>query len=215
LFYYPVSLDLRDRKCLIVGGGTIALRKVVGLLRAQARVFVISPEFAKGFKRFKEKIVLVNKSFESEDITPDCAVVIAATNIETINHQVCECARGYNIPCNVVDQPDHCSFIVPAVVRRGTISVAISTNAASPRFSKFIKKKVGETITVEYAIIAELMSDIRFYLKRNCQDQGKRFAIWEHIFEHDPVNTLQKVGIASYRKNIFEEIEKMIQKHYE
>jgi siroheme synthase-like protein len=203
-------LDLRDRKCLIVGGGTIALRKVVGLLRTQARVFVISPEFTKGFKRFKEKIELVHKSFEIQDITPDCAVVIAATNIEKINYQVSERARALNIPCNVVDQPDQCSFIVPAVVRRGNISVAISTNAASPCFSKFIRKKIGETITLEYAMIAELMSEIRLYLKKNCIDQGKRFKIWKHIFEYDPVDKIQKIGIESYRKKIFEEIEKMI-----
>lgn len=210
MFYYPVMLDLRDRKCLIVGGGTIALRKVVGLLRTEARVFVISPEFTNNFKRFKEKIVMVHKTFETQDITPDYAVVIAATNIEKVNHQVFERARELNIPCNVVDQPDHCSFIVPAVVRRGNISVAISTNAASPRFSKFIKKKIGETITLEYATIAELMSEVRLFLKKNCHDQGKRFAIWERIFEQDPVGQLQKIGIDSYRKNIFQEIENMI-----
>lgn len=203
-------LDLRDRKCLIIGGGTIALRKVTGLLRAQARVTVISPDFSKKFKRFCQKIEMVHKLFDIHDITPDCAVVIAATSIEKINKLVSERARELNIPCNVVDQTALCSFIVPAIVRRGDISVAISTNAASPRFSKFLKKKIGETIPVEYAIIAELMSEIRLYLKENCPVQGKRYAIWEHIFEHDPVNQLQMIGIELYRKNVFEEIKKLI-----
>ncbi|HEX2955861.1 MAG TPA: bifunctional precorrin-2 dehydrogenase/sirohydrochlorin ferrochelatase [Chitinispirillaceae bacterium] len=210
MFYYPVMLDLRDRKCLIVGGGVIALRKVVGLLRAQARVTVISPEFTKKFKRFSAKIEMVQKTFAIQDITSDCAVVIAATNCESINTLVSERTRELNIPCNVVDEPSHCSFIVPAVVRRGDISVAISTNAASPRFSKFIKKKIGETVTVEYAKIAELMSEIRLFLKKNCPDQSKRFAIWEFIFEHDPVDRVHQIGIESYRKNVFEEIEKFL-----
>lgn len=203
-------LDLRDRKCLIVGGGTIALRKVTGLLRAQARVFVVSPEFTKNFKRFNDKIVMVQKPFDIHDITPDCAVVVAATNLEKINKLVSERARELNIPCNVVDQPDLCSFIVPAVVRRGDISVAMSTNAASPRLSKFLKKKIGETITIDYAMIAALMAEVRLFLKKNCPDQSKRFAIWEHIFKQDPVEKLQKIGIESYRKHIFEEIENVL-----
>ncbi len=211
MFYYPAMLDLRGRKCLIIGGGTIALRKVAGLLRARARIVLISPDYTKRFKRFSGKIEMLIKPFEIQDITSDCAVVIAATNSDKINRDVSERARELNIPCNVVDQPDLCSFIVPAVVRRGDISVAISTNASSPRFSKFLKKKIGETITVEYAMVTELLAEVRLYLKKNCPDQGKRFAIWEHICEYDPVDQLKKFGIELYRKQIFNEIEKMIQ----
>lgn len=203
MYYYPVMLDLQNRKCLIVGGGIIALRKVTGLLRAQARVVVVSPEFEKRFRRFKNMIVMIQKPFDTGDVTPDCAVVIAATNIDKINRQVSERAGELNIPCNVVDQPDLCSFIVPAVIRRGAISVAVSTNAASPRFSKYLKKKIGETVTTDYARIAALMSEVRLFLKNNCRDQRIRFALWESIFELDPVDQIRYNGFESYKKSVF------------
>jgi uroporphyrin-III C-methyltransferase/precorrin-2 dehydrogenase/sirohydrochlorin ferrochelatase len=205
-------LELQNRKCLIAGGGIIALRKVTGLLRAQASVVVVSPEFEKRFRRFKNNIVMIRKPFDIEDITPDCAIVIAATNVDKINRMVSERARELNIPCNVVDQPDLCSFIVPAVIRRGAVSVAISTNAASPRFSKYLKKKIGETVTMDYAIIAGLMSEVRLFLKMNCPNQRKRFAIWESIFKHDPVDKLRINGFESFRKNIFDTIAEELSK---
>jgi glutamate-1-semialdehyde 2,1-aminomutase/precorrin-2 dehydrogenase/sirohydrochlorin ferrochelatase len=212
MYYYPVMLELQNRKCLIVGGGIIALRKVTGLLRAQANIVVVSPEFEKRFRRFRNNIVMIQKSFEISDITSDCAVVIAATNSDKINKMVSVRARELNIPCNVVDQPDLCSFIVPAVIRRGAISVAISTNAASPRFSKYLKKKIGETVTTDYARIAGLMSEVRLFLKNNCPDQRKRFALWESIFEHDPVDEMQKNGFESYRMSVFNLIAKVLTK---
>jgi siroheme synthase-like protein len=206
VYYYPVMLDLQNRKCLIVGGGIIALRKVTGLLRTRASVVVVSPEFEKRFRRFKNNIVMIQKPFDTGDITPDCAIVIAATNVDKINRMVSERARELNIPCNVVDQPELCTFIVPAVIRRGAISVAISTNAASPRFSKYLKKKIGESVTTDYARIAGLMSEVRLVLKNNCPDQQKRFALWERIFKHDPVEKMKKNGFESYRSAIFDMI---------
>ncbi len=206
MYYYPVMLDLQKRKCLIAGGGLIALRKVTGLLRAGADVVVVSPEFEQRFRRFKNSIVMIQKPFDPEDITPDCAIVIAATNVDKINKMVSERARVLNIPCNVVDQPELCSFIVPAVIRRGAVSVALSTNAASPRFSKYLKKKIGEAVTTDYAIIAALMAEVRLFLKRNCPDQRKRFAIWDIIFETDPIDNLHNYGFESFRQSIFDMI---------
>jgi uroporphyrin-III C-methyltransferase/precorrin-2 dehydrogenase/sirohydrochlorin ferrochelatase len=205
-------LELKNRTCLIVGGGVIALRKVTGLLRAQATIVVVSPEFEKRFRRFRNSIVMIQKTFESTDITNDCAVVIAATNSNAINRMVSQRARELNIPCNVVDQPDLCSFIVPAVIRRGAISVAISTNAASPRFSKYLKKKIGETVTNDYARIAGLMAEVRLLLKNNCPVQRKRFALWERIFEQDPVDEMQKNGFESYRMSILNSISEELTK---
>ncbi len=212
MFYYPVMLELRNRKCLVVGGGIIALRKVTGLLRAKASVVVVSPEFEKRFRRFKNNIVMIQKPFDIGDVTADCAVVIAATNVDKINRMVSDRARELNIPCNVVDQPELCSFIVPAVVRRGSVSVAISTNASSPRFSKYLKKKIGETVTMDYALIAGIMSEVRLFLKKNCPNQRKRFAIWESVFEYDPVDKLRIIGIESFRKSVFDTIAKELSK---
>lgn len=209
MFYYPVMLDLRDRMCLVVGGGRIALRKVVGLLRTHARVTVVSPEFNKRFNRFNQLITMVQKRFDIQDIPANCAIVIAATNVQDVNKIIFDRSRELNIPCNVVDQPDLCSFIVPAVIRRGDISVAVSTNASSPRFSKYVKKKIADTLTMEYAQIASFLSDVRLMLKEQCPDQRKRFAIWEMIFEHDPLECVKSAGIERYKHDMLKKIEKI------
>jgi siroheme synthase-like protein len=205
-------LDLRGRKCLVAGGGRIALRKVIGLLRTQASVTVVSPEFNKRFNRFSHLITMVQKGFDIQDIPADCAIVIAATNVQDVNKIIFDQARELNIPCNVVDQPDLCSFIVPAVIRRGDISVAVSTNASSPRFSKYIKMKIAETLTMEYAQIAAFLSDVRILLKNQCPDQRKRFAIWEMIFEDEPLECVKNTGIEIYRQDILKKIEKILDK---
>jgi siroheme synthase-like protein len=154
---------------------------------------------------------MIQKSFEIADISKDCAVVIAATNDEMVNRVIFNRSRELNIPCNVVDQPDLCSFIVPAIIRKGDVSVAISTNAASPRFSKYVKKKIAETLTMEYAQIAAFLSGIRLLLKERCPDQRKRFAIWEMIFERDPIEYIRNNGIETYKNDILEKIEVLLQ----
>jgi siroheme synthase-like protein len=193
-----------------VGGGKIALRKVIGLLRADAKVVVVSTEFIKKFDRFKNNITMVHRPFDIKDITNDCAVVIAATNSETVNASVFNCAKELNIPCNVVDQPDLCSFIVPAIIRRGDVSIAISTNAASPRFSKYVKKKIGDAVPLEYGEIAAFMAEIRLLLKKRCQDQRRRFAIWEMIFEEDPQEFISRNGFDAYKNEMLRKINGLI-----
>jgi siroheme synthase-like protein len=193
-----------------VGGGKIALRKVIGLLRADARVVVVSTEFIKKFNRFKNNITMVHRPFDINDINNDCAVVIAATNSETVNASVFKRAKELNIPCNVVDQPDLCSFIVPAIIRRGDVSIAISTNAASPRFSKYVKKKIGDAVPLEYGEIAAFMASIRLLLKQRCHDQRKRFAIWEMIFEEDLQESISQNGFESYKSEMLQKIISLI-----
>jgi siroheme synthase-like protein len=115
-----------------------------------------------------------------------------------------------NIPCNVVDQPDLCSFIVPAIIRRGDVSIAISTNAASPRFSKYVKKKIGDAVPLEYGEIAAFMAEIRLLLKKRCQDQRRRFAIWEMIFEEDPQEFISRNGFDAYKNEMLRKINGLI-----
>ncbi|NLD99313.1 MAG: bifunctional precorrin-2 dehydrogenase/sirohydrochlorin ferrochelatase [Fibrobacter sp.] len=202
MYYYPVMLDLKRKKCLVAGGGKVALRKVIGLLRAQASIIVISPEFSKHFHRFSNKVNMIRREIEESDITKDLALVIAATNIHNVNEMISGRANALNVPCNVVDQPDLCSFIVPAIVRRGDVTVAVSTNAASPRLSKYIKNKVSNVIGSEYSGIASCMAKVRLILREHCNNQAMRFALWEQIFETDPVVFIQKHGLAEYQKYI-------------
>ncbi|MAG13347.1 MAG: siroheme synthase [Spirochaetales bacterium] len=138
---YPVFLKLKDKECLVVGGGKVALRKVHGLLAAGARVTVIAPRLETALRDMTGtgKIASNERPYRSEDLT-SCAVVIAATDSAQVNHRIFRDAQNARILANVVDDPEHCDFYVPSIVKRGDLQVAISTSGKAPLFAKRLRK---------------------------------------------------------------------------
>src|SRR5918912_2298419 len=118
--YYPIFLDLAQRRCLVVGGGIVAERKVCGLLEAEAAVVVVSPSVTTALRRWASQgaITHISRAFRDEDVE-GCALIIAATDREEVNRHVALAARRRRIWVNTVDTPAACDFIAPAVVRRG------------------------------------------------------------------------------------------------
>lgn len=139
-FDYPVFLDLERRPCLVVGGGAVALRKAKDLLAAGAKVRVVSPRLAAGFQPLVRtgRVVWVRRVFRPTDLKVG-GLVVAATDEERVNRQAAREARRRGSWINVVDQPARCSFIVPSVVRRGELRLAISTGGASPALARWIR----------------------------------------------------------------------------
>ncbi|HUJ68152.1 MAG TPA: bifunctional precorrin-2 dehydrogenase/sirohydrochlorin ferrochelatase, partial [Syntrophorhabdales bacterium] len=127
--YYPLFLDLAHKLCIVVGGGAVAERKVRGLLSAGARVRLISPEVAAGIRKLARqgRIEIVLRAYQTGDLD-GAALAIAATNREEINMRVREESKRLSILLNVVDSPDLGDFIVPSVVRKGPVLVAVSTS---------------------------------------------------------------------------------------
>ncbi len=149
--FYPVFLDLSVRDVLVVGGGTIASRKAQTLLRYGTRVTVVAPRSKPGIRKLaaRKKISLLRRAYGSGDLK-DRDLVYCSTDDEALNASVgLECAAR-KILVNVVDRPKFCSFIVPAIVRRGPVTFAISTGGASPALAKFlmgeVKKKFGPRV---------------------------------------------------------------------
>lgn len=157
--YYPAFLDLKDRLCVVVGGGMVAWRKVDALLDCEARVRVVSPEIVPEI-HVRGNIELRNKPYESADLK-GAYLVIAATDDEEINRRVSRDAAARRVFCNVVDQPVRCSFIVPAVMESGPIKIAISTGGIAPALSKRLRLDIGGFIGEEYAVLAEILGRIR------------------------------------------------------
>ena len=122
--FYPVMLDLSGKDCLVVGGGRVALRKVTGLLRADALVTVVASHFNLHFSLLAKRITMVTRSFSETDIQKKYSLIIGATDTPAINTAISRKAAMLGIPCNIVDQPELCSFIVPAIVNRGNITIA-------------------------------------------------------------------------------------------
>lgn len=160
--YYPVLLDLDGKLCVVVGGGRVAERKVRSLLQVGALVKVISPQLTQSLSRLKErgKIIHSQRSYRSGDL-PRAFLAIAATDDRRANERVFSQALRQKIPVNVVDDPAHSSFIVPSLVQKGDLLIAISTSAQSPALARALRQKLQKEIGAEYIYLLKLLGAVR------------------------------------------------------
>lgn len=165
--YYPIFLDLTQRSCLVVGGGAVAERKVQGLLEAKAAVTVVSPSVTKALRLWAAGGVLrhLPRPFQEQDVEGR-ALVIAATNRCETNARVAAAARRRGIWVNVVDTPDACDFIAPAVLRRGSLQIAISTGGKSPLLAKRLREGLEALIGPEYGELVDALGAMRAAVRR-------------------------------------------------
>lgn len=160
--YYPVFLDIRQRPCLVVGGGGVGSRKVDTLVENGAHVTVISTEATDRLETLCRQgtIVLKKRPYQSKDLD-GMFLVIGATDDETLNRRISQDAEKRQILCNIVDRPEICSFIVPSIVRRGDLVLAISTSGKSPAFAKRLRKELAQQFGEEYGQFLQLMGAVR------------------------------------------------------
>ena len=160
--YYPILLDLDGKLCVVVGGGRVAERKIRSLLQAGALVKVISPQLPLSLSRFKEngKIIHRQRSFRSGDLH-GAFLAIVATDDRRANERVFGQAFNQKIPVNVVDDPAHSSFIVPSLVQRGDLLIAISTSGQSPALARALRQKLQKEIGPEYIFLLKLLGAVR------------------------------------------------------
>lgn len=198
MVFYPVMLDLHGKECLVVGGGAVALRKVISLLRSKATVTVIATLFHRHFNLISSRIIMIERAFEENDVHRKFTLVIGATDIPEVNQMISQKAAQSGILCNIVDQPQLCSFIVPAVINRGDITIAISTNAKSPRLSRFIKNEVARIIGPEYAQLASYLAAIRITVRSVLSSPQYRYTFWKKLFEINPMEFIHRHGWTEF-----------------
>ncbi len=164
--YYPIFLELKGKPCLVVGGGQVAARKVEGLLAAGARVTVVSPKLEPDLSKLKaeRRIAHVDKQYQRVDLK-GYAVVIAATDDATTNERVASDARRDDVPVNVVDEPAMCDFIVPSVVRRGDVVLAISTGGLSPALARWLRQQMESYLSEDFDRLVQLLAEVRLELR--------------------------------------------------
>lgn len=181
--YLPVFINLRQKPCLVVGGGDIALRKVNLLLKAQAKIKCISPEFCSGLIELSREnaLDLIEKRFESSDIANQ-SVIIAATDDDKTNAMVSSMAHESGIPINVVDSPDLSSFIMPSIVDRSPIMIAISSAGKAPVLARIIRAKLETIIPSAYGNLAEIAGEYRQKVKQRFVNLKDRRKFWESVF---------------------------------
>jgi uroporphyrin-III C-methyltransferase/precorrin-2 dehydrogenase/sirohydrochlorin ferrochelatase len=182
--FLPIFLNLTDRPCLVVGGGEIAARKIRQLLKAGGKVFVVAPELCDEVTVMADRKIIshIAGSFSDQHLT-DKVLVIAATDDENINRQVSELARSRKIPVNVVDNPELCSFIMPSVIDRSPVQIAISTGGASPVLARLLRARLETMIPAAFGRLAELMGKSRALVRKRFPDMKERRRFWEHILQ--------------------------------
>ena len=181
--YLPIFLDIRGEPCLVVGGGEVAARKTAQLLRAGARVTVRAPALSAAFDAELDAGRISHRAgnFRDEDLAGH-ALVIAATNDDAVNRAVATAARARRIPVNVVDQPALCSFILPAIIDRSPVIVAVSSGGASPVLARLLRARLEGLIPAGYGRLAALAAEFRDRVKaRFSAPQRRRF--WERALQ--------------------------------
>jgi siroheme synthase-like protein len=164
--YYPVFLEMKDRPCVVVGGGMVAERKVEGLLAAGAQVTVISPELTPALAALKKegRLSHVARPYREGDLA-GYEVAVVATDDGAANAQVAREGRGRRVWVNAVDDPPNCDFILPSVIRRGDIVIAASTGGASPALARRLREELEAFLDEDYGPLAELLQEVRQELR--------------------------------------------------
>ena len=182
--FFPLYLDIHKQPCLVVGGGNIALRKVSRLLSANARVKVVARTLCDGLR---EKLVAGEISYIESDYQEShldgMILVIAATSDTAVNIQVSLQAKQKRIPVNVVDNPQLCSFIMPSVINRDPVQIAISTGSASPILARLLRARLETMIPSAYGKLAALMKSFRDKVREHIPDIQKRRRFWEEALQ--------------------------------
>ena len=185
--FYIACLRLSGRRCVVVGGGEVGLEKVEGLLACDADVTLVAPRAEPTLTRYAREgsIAWERREYRPEDLD-GAFVVIASTDDTEVNIAVFEDAERRAMLVNVVDVPPLCNFILPAIVRNGPLSIAISTAGASPALAKRMRDEIAEAFGEPYARLAVLLNEARGWAKANVATYQERKAFFERIVNGDP-----------------------------
>ncbi|MBN2210122.1 MAG: bifunctional precorrin-2 dehydrogenase/sirohydrochlorin ferrochelatase [Sedimentisphaerales bacterium] len=172
---YPVCLHLSGRKVIVIGGGPVAERKALGLLEVGAIVEVVSPALTEELNRLSEqgRIYHLQRNYEQGDLVGG-ALIICACGDPEVNKRVVAEARREGIFCNVVDEPELCSFIVPAVLRRGMLMIAISTSGACPALAKKLRCRLEQQFGPEYGDLLQTLHEFRKQLQQKYPENEQK-----------------------------------------
>jgi siroheme synthase-like protein len=203
--YYPIYLNLQGRRCVVIGGGAVAEGKVRGLLEAEALVTVVSPRLAPGLTALagEARFAHVARAYQPGDLA-GAFLAISAAGDRAINEQVWREAVALNIPVNVVDDPPHCAFIAPSIVRRGDLAVAISTGGKAPALAVRLRELLEELLGDEHARFLELAGALREPLAARYPDFETRRALWYQLVDSDVRDLLSRGDEPAARRLMVE-----------
>jgi len=201
--YYPVFLQLENKIALVVGGGKVAQRKVETLLRYGASIHIVSKVLTDKLKQLIEinKVRLLGEEMR-EEFLDGAFIVIAATDDKELNSKVSESARKRGLLVNAVDQPADCNFIVPSIVRKGALSIAISTSGMSPALAKKIRKELDGQFGNEYETFLNVMGSLRKEVLAMGLSQEENSRIFHEIVDGGIIEALARNDLPKVESSL-------------
>ena len=195
---YPIQLKLAGRKCVVVGGGFIAARKVDRLRQADADVHVVSPSFCEALAA-RSDVVRHPVDFEAA-LLAGAVMVFACTDRADLNRQIAAEARQAGAWCNVADDPEACDFFVPAGLQRGRLQINVSTDGASPLLAAAVRDRLGSEIGPEYGILSEELALARELVQQRVDDPDLRREIFRTLCADCSIELLRKSDRQAWRE---------------
>lgn len=206
MLYYPINLNIRNKQCLVIGGGKVAERKVETLLSCGAKVKIVSPELTEGLRKIltEEEVTYAERGYRGGDLE-GVFLVVACTDDREVNVAVSNEAQGKNILCNVVDKPDLCNFIVPSIVSRGDLMITISTAGKSPALAKRLRRELEERYGEEYEHLLKIMGAIRPKVLARNKPQSENEVVFNQIVNSELLDLIRAKDYARI-DNLLEEV---------
>lgn len=190
--YYPIFLDIEGRNVVIVGGGNVCARKAETMMNYGARVTVVSPEFTAEIEKWAGEgcLQLRRKKYDESDLD-DANIVIASTDDEAVNTRIATDCRKRRIPVNVVDVTHLCEFIVPAIIEKGSIQIAVSTGGRSPALARTLKEDLQRAIGPEYDEVNRALGSLRDAAKKKLPTDVDRKRFFDGIIAQGILDMLR------------------------
>ncbi len=203
--YYPIYLDMTGRRCLVIGGGAVAERKIAGLLEAGALPTVVSPAITDTIARWaKENLIeLIARGYQTSDLA-EHEICFVATDDGVVNAQVFSDGRRLGVWVNAADDPAHCDFILPSVLRRGELTVAVSSGGTSPALSRTIREELELYFTDEYELLVKLAAEAR--LELHARGITVSFESWRRALSGDVRQLLMRGDVGRAKVLLLREL---------
>ncbi len=183
--YFPIFIEMKDKNCLVVGGGKIATRKIKTLLSYEAKIKVVAPQICDEIKQYKKENINLELE-EREFIYEDCLnafLVIGATNDIKLNKNIYNYCNQRNILVNIINGKDFCTFLFPSTIKRRDISIGITTSGKSPALAKAIRRQIEENFPSHYGELNDILGWAREQVIKEIGEEKKRRGIFSHLIE--------------------------------
>lgn len=190
--YFPICLDLSGKVCIVIGGGQVAERKIRSLLECGAIITVVSPELTAGIASLVAggSINLLQRPYQDGDLQGSF-LTIAATDDPQVQQAVQAEAERHHLLLNVADVPERCNFILPATLRRGELTISVSTGGMSPALARQIRQELEERFDTAYALYTALLGTIRPFVLQRSRDHQENKKIFTRLLHEDMINWIQ------------------------